>query len=688
MPARPDYPAFVCVYGAAGAGKCLAASSEVILADGRVRTMAQIAAGSVGLPTIVALDEQYRARTVPIDAVYANDVKPLLRVHTKSGRTIDCTETHPLLSGQGWKPAAAFDIGEMIAVPRVLPVFGSEDMDESKVKVLAYHLADGRLVDSTLTFTSGNPEKVRDWKHAIEMFADVEVHQATCNGEPTLTYRVARKAGDRKTSSAIAFLRDLGLDEKVAGTKFVPDVVFTLRRPLLALFLNRYLGCDGCYEQKGRVSFSSASERMLRQIAHLLLRFGAIGSIRTKVVKGVTYWEWVTGHPESMEVIRREIGIFTKPIPPRAGNAPNTHDRLPLRGSAVGHMTAAAAWKTSHKYQFITRSRAQTVCEIGDRLHALAHSDVYWDTIDRVEPIEPGPTYDLSVPLFHNFVANDVYVHNSSDCCYSFPRALFVAAPNALEPARSLCGYDPKAQIRQADTIRDAIPLIKVAKDAGLDTIVFDDFSYLAEATVQYHERLHKGKSNGFAVWNGVKADAVDFRDEARYCGLHVILNTWLQGPKLKDGMTLRGGPMLPMKLPEAIPALCDLVLQAGTNPMRRPWGGIYKCYLDSQWTMKDRFHVTPAEAPMNLGEILRAAGYEIKRHPGLPWQEEMVEKIARAVLNGAPEAEFFKSAWAVLEARNHHPKHIAWTMRDAVDRVALRRATVRTATPAAFGWA
>ena len=43
----------------------------------------------------------------------------------------------------------------------------------------------------------------------------------------------------------------------------------------------------------------------------------------------------------------------------------------------------------------------------------LACSDVYWDEIESIEPDGEEAVYDGTVPGLHNFVANDMIVHNS-----------------------------------------------------------------------------------------------------------------------------------------------------------------------------------------------------------------------------------------------------------------------------------
>src|SRR5205807_4123505 len=54
---------------------------------------------------------------------------------------------------------------------------------------------------------------------------------------------------------------------------------------------------------------------------------------------------------------------------------------------------------------------------LGDqRLYDLATSDVYWDEVVSIESVGVGQVYDLTIPETHNFVANDVCVHNTALC--------------------------------------------------------------------------------------------------------------------------------------------------------------------------------------------------------------------------------------------------------------------------------
>jgi replicative DNA helicase len=64
----------------------------------------------------------------------------------------------------------------------------------------------------------------------------------------------------------------------------------------------------------------------------------------------------------------------------------------------------------------LSRSRlAKFALALGNQeLLALANSDVYWDRIVSIVPAGEKQVYDLTIPVTHNFIANDVCVHNTS----------------------------------------------------------------------------------------------------------------------------------------------------------------------------------------------------------------------------------------------------------------------------------
>ncbi|WP_297503018.1 MCM2/3/5 family DNA replication licensing factor [Thermococcus sp.] len=72
----------------------------------------------------------------------------------------------------------------------------------------------------------------------------------------------------------------------------------------------------------------------------------------------------------------------------------------------------------------------------------LAESDIFWDRIEEIEEYKPEHpwVYDLQVPEHHNFIANDIFVHNSQILRYVAnlaPRAIYTSGKSSS--AAGLC---------------------------------------------------------------------------------------------------------------------------------------------------------------------------------------------------------------------------------------------------------
>jgi len=268
----------------------------------------------------------------------------------------------------------------------------------------------------------------------------------------------------------------------------------------------------------------------------------------------------------------------------------------------------------------------------------------------------------------------------TTDLLYSFPNGLFVAPPGALKPAHHVVGHVPQSV--EASTIMDATAIVaKLAKSNpdNFDAIVVDDFSLLAESTVSVLERRH----TGFKLWGAVRDAVLAFRDTSRHAGLHVVMTAHESAPRTYNGNFIRGGPKLPGRLPEDFPGACDIVFRAAQDGTRRGWHACYRCTVDdTQWVTKDRHGVTPDKAPMNLGEIIRMAGYSLRRAPGLEWQEEIVEAVSGMLVHGvtqfgnkSEEKAIVEEAIELAREMTNNELHIRWMLRDALDRAALKRA-------------
>lgn len=268
----------------------------------------------------------------------------------------------------------------------------------------------------------------------------------------------------------------------------------------------------------------------------------------------------------------------------------------------------------------------------------------------------------------------------TTDCLYSFTRALWFAAPGALKPSESVCGYAiPDSNVIDAESIPYVEALIAKLKPGKVDAVVVDDLSLLAERTVRHFVAL---RYSGFDLWRAVRDAFLALRETARRKSLHVILNAHDQGPRMINNARMRGGPLLPGKAADDIPKACDFVLRAQPIPRLDKavgWPVVYRCTPeDPDYVSGDRDNVTADRSPMNIGEILRLAGYNLPRLAALPWQERMVEnasKLFASVLTDDAackrlNAEIIDGCMKKFGATEQHG---IWTARDAYDRAVLR---------------
>ncbi len=246
------------------------------------------------------------------------------------------------------------------------------------------------------------------------------------------------------------WLDELNLMGKHALDKTIPREVFRLPREQLALFLNRLFACDGsAFIQNGdqyRLSYASSSKALIKQVQHLLLRFGVIAKLRAKTnyhdPDGPTPYELEVTSRDSVSRFLREIGIYGKEEKLReirelllSKQERDSADYLPdsvndyilaRKGErSWRELYEARGWSfprgfnahlSGRSRRSLTRRRCREFAELlqDDYLAALADSHVYWDKIKRIEYTGEKQVYDLTVPGLHNFVANDICVHNTS----------------------------------------------------------------------------------------------------------------------------------------------------------------------------------------------------------------------------------------------------------------------------------
>ena len=240
------------------------------------------------------------------------------------------------------------------------------------------------------------------------------------------------------------WLAELGIYGVDAHGKHIPNPVFELTREQLALFLNRLFATDGWASVwasgQSQIGYASVSERLARQVQHLLLRFGVIAKLRQRWVRygdaRRPSWQLDITHAESIRRFIEEIGIHGKEeslaaVAKAVGSrrCQSNTDLVPVgvwrlleraKGDISWNELARRAGIPdsnihAHRRALSRRRLTKLALALQSReLLQLADSDVYWDRVESVTPLGEKQVYDLTVPGTHNFIANDICVHNTS----------------------------------------------------------------------------------------------------------------------------------------------------------------------------------------------------------------------------------------------------------------------------------
>jgi replicative DNA helicase len=435
-------------------GKCEAFDTEILLADGSVKTIEEIYRNKYA--KLLTLQENYKFKLIEASDFIDDGIKPVFQVITRLGRQIKTTLTHPYLTIDGWKRLEELKVGSKIAVPRVINIFGSNEWRNCEVKILSYLLGDGSITNGSPLFIVGKPSLESDFVEAVEEFGGVEAVVAkVSNRTPTLRIRNSNKtAGNAIT----IWLRKLGVWGCNSHRKFIPDEVFTLKQEQVALFLNRLFSTDGwarvLTSRQVQLGFASVSERMIRQIQHLLLRFGVIAKLKKRSVKYKNErriaWQLDITDALSIKTFIREIGIYGKEAALEQvlgalenRNYQTNSDLIPIEiWEKIAAGKGAESWSSLAKRAAIqgatnihvgqrapSRDRLAKFAAVleNDALKSLAESEVYWDEIVSIEYVGEQQVYDLTIPETHNFVANDICVHNTAFCLNIAQRAALQA---------------------------------------------------------------------------------------------------------------------------------------------------------------------------------------------------------------------------------------------------------------------
>ncbi|HDR7632497.1 MULTISPECIES: LAGLIDADG family homing endonuclease [Bacillus] len=395
------------------AGKCIEENQRIMNPNtGEYKSIGELYQSQLdGIATpLLTLNEFYQLKNSKAFSIEDNGVQDTFAVVTKHGARVTLTRNHPVLTVDGWKEVDALHIGERIATPKFLTVYGTKQVEKNKLRILAYMLAAGRLNKNSISFQ-------------VRYEGVGESLQKSCEAIGITTYHEHHK-------KATVYLMDFRSFEfyRELEEKKIPSFIYELDRDHLAFFLGSLYSAGGwfCAGRISEIGYATKCRQFALDLKHLLLRFGIQTNLLQKEMNGSVYYHLMVYHCSSILLFLEHLATPERnyeAVQQRALKMKPSEPTLPKevwkyieKERIVKGMTKAeVVGKGNRRYRTekgISLSNAREYAENLQfaMLHYLIDSHVLWEEVVEIIPYGKRQTYDVFVPENHNLVVEDILV--------------------------------------------------------------------------------------------------------------------------------------------------------------------------------------------------------------------------------------------------------------------------------------
>jgi replicative DNA helicase len=423
--------------------ECVAGDTLVCLADGRRVPISSLVGQQ---PEVWALDDEKNVVSAKAEIVWSTGVKPVFDLKLASGLTLRATAEHRVMAGEKWKAIGECAPGDRIAIARKLPeVQAPLEWPEHWLVLLGHLVGDGSyLTHQPLRYTTASQENSDAVAKCAELFGSKVTRHAGVGNWHQL---VISGNGNRWHSAGVGkWLKELGIFNQRSHEKRLPEEVFRLAKPQVAMLLKHLWATDGCISlrkpgTKGnpRVYFATCSEILANDVAALLLRLGIVARRRqVRHGKGRPVHTVDVSGRENQLAFVSQVGGFG----PRAARAQQlaaavagsrSHsnvDTLPhsvfqtvtsrmqglgITSRGMAELRGISYGGLSHFKFSPSRRLIAEYAELLDdsQLSEWAQCPLFWDRVVEVVPAGQVETFDLTVPNYSNWLADGLTTHNS-----------------------------------------------------------------------------------------------------------------------------------------------------------------------------------------------------------------------------------------------------------------------------------
>jgi len=306
-----------------------------------------------------------------------------------------------------------------------------EVVNQEFSRILGYYLGDGNYELDRITFSEQREEVAEYYKKVIEYIFGIN---------SDLRFRKSKNYWQLRIYSRVIsqlFKMIFQEEDKTLKGK-IPSIILKSSDNSLASFISGFFDAEG-YVSKSRVALGINNNLLAKQLQFSLLRLGIISSINEYDNRKNPYsdnirYTLAIDDLESLKIFYEKISFVSKEKQDKLKNlienrsSRNKVRQLAVNGSEVAKIIRNSGLNTrqfncpdffNNKRQMSKEGFKKNILnkinneELRKRLDMFYNSNLIAIKISRIESIGIMPTIDIETKN-HNFIANGILVHNSS----------------------------------------------------------------------------------------------------------------------------------------------------------------------------------------------------------------------------------------------------------------------------------
>lgn len=391
--------------------------------------------------------DNLKLRNFDTNIVTDNGIKPVYKVTTKSGREITTTGNHPFYTINGFVELDDLKVGDHVSIAKNMSHSSPEHMDEDHIKFLAYMIGDGTTTISSNIRFSCNPDATMILDEMRQICKNNDCKFFKYNSDAKYDWHIKGNKKSHRVNNnnkLLTVLKDNDVIGKNSNTKVIPSSIFKLSNEQLKLFISRLYATDGwatcstSNKKRIEIGYCSNSKKLCADLQSLLLRFGINSVLSKKKVKyngqiRITYTLGIYNISDCIMFINN-INIFSKENATQKVldciSLMNNYGTMypsdikniiksELNNVSKQKLRNYSGVRFDENYSTLSEFKIKKANELlqSNKIQQILDADIIWDEIRSIDYIGEQQTYDFTVPIYHNFVANDFITHNTDDMC-------------------------------------------------------------------------------------------------------------------------------------------------------------------------------------------------------------------------------------------------------------------------------